>query len=78
MKNGKKISYFCAPIFVHLSYFPTSTSLLDCLVSHILEQLYINLGKIGFNIFLFYFIPKFYTLVFHVSGKVLVKIRSQF
>ena len=40
--------------FVHLSYFPTSTSVLNCLVSHIWEQLYINLRKmIGFNIFLF-------------------------
>ena len=28
-------SYFC----VHLSYFPTSTSVLNCLVSHIWEQL---------------------------------------
>ena len=55
---------YCAPIFVHLSYFPTSTSVLNCLVSHILEKLYINLRKIGFNIFLFKFMPMFYTLVF--------------
>ena len=39
--------------FLHVSYFPTSTSLLDGLVSHIWEQLYINLREIGFNIFLF-------------------------
>ena len=31
--------------FVHLSYFPTSTSVLNCWLSHIWEQLYINLRK---------------------------------
>ena len=41
------------PNFVHLSYFPTSTSVLNGLVSHIWEQLYINLRKIRFNIFYF-------------------------
>ena len=44
---------YCAPIFVHLSNFPTSTSVLNGLVSHIWEQLYINLRKIGYNMFLF-------------------------
>ena len=39
--------------FVHLSYFPTSTYVLNGLVSHIWEQLYIILRKIGLNIFLF-------------------------
>ena len=40
-------------LFVVLSYFPTSTSVLNGLVSHIWEQLYMNLRKIGFNSFLF-------------------------
>ena len=43
-------SYF---VFVHLSYFPKSMSVLNGLVSHILEQLYINKRKIGLNIFIF-------------------------
>ena len=29
--------------FVHLSYFPTRTSVLNCVVSHIWGQLFINL-----------------------------------
>ena len=65
-------------IFEHLSYFPTSTSVLNGLLSHILDQLYINLHKIIFNIFLFKVIPMFYTLVLHVLGKVLVKSRGRF
>ena len=38
--------------FVHLSYFTTSTSVLTDLVGHIWEQLYTDLRKIRFNIFL--------------------------
>ena len=52
--------------FVHLSYFPTSTSVLNGLVSHIGAQLYMNLRKIGVNIFLFYFMTMFYNPVSHV------------
>ena len=65
-------------IFVHLSYFPTPKSVLNDLLRHIWEQLYINLHKIIFNIFLFKVIPMFYTLLFHVLGKVLVKSRGRF
>ena len=39
--------------FVRISYFPSSTYVLNGLVSHIWEQLYIILRKIGLNIFLF-------------------------
>ena len=41
-------------------------------------QLYINLHKIIFNIFLFKVIPMFYTLVLHVLGTVPVKSRGRF
>ena len=54
--NIISVEYFKAIVllfFVHLSYFPTLMSVLNGLVSHIWEQRYINLRKIGFNIFLF-------------------------
>ena len=50
------VEYFKAIMlifFVHLSFFPTSTYVLNGLVSHIWKQLYIILRKIGLNIFLF-------------------------
>ena len=75
------VKYFQAIVlqfFVHLSYFPTSTSVLNGLVCHIWEQLNINKRKIALNIFLFLFIPIFYNLALHVLGKVRVKSRGQF
>ena len=54
---------FCT--FILFSYINVCIELV--FVSHIWEQLYINLHKIIFNIFLFKVIPMFYILLYFMS-----------